>query len=107
MREVAKATRFNPAERIQHMVPFVEKLQGLFKVCSVGLRTCIFYYILWFIIDPPSVISLLCLDVGASRAELDKMNLRFLPKPVSIQGARLMPQTEIRQDGQPLRYRLK
>ena len=48
MREVAKATRFNPAERIQHMVPFVEKLQGLFKVCSVGLRTCILYFIIYY-----------------------------------------------------------
>ena len=28
MREVAKATRFNPNERVQHMVPFVKKLQG-------------------------------------------------------------------------------
>jgi len=71
MREVAKATRFNPNERVQHMVPFVKKLQ-----------------------EPN----------GRSVAELNKMNLRFAPSPVSVQGARLMPQTEIRQDSMPLRY---
>jgi len=70
MREVAKATRFNPAERVHHIEGLVEGLHA----------------------NPGAV------------AELDKLNLRFQPSPVQVQGAKLMPLTEVRQGGQGLRY---
>jgi len=41
---------------------------------------------------------------GAIR-ELDKLNLRFGQELVKVEDARVMPQTEIKQGGMPLRYR--
>ena len=43
-------------------------------------------------------------DPGA-RAEMSKLNLAFGPELVAVDNARVMPETAIRQDGVPLRYR--
>ena len=110
MREIAKITRFTPDQRQRHSTTFIRRIQGGWES---GLVTLLFFFIvpLSIIVLWSSTNVLLHLTLspfpetpGAIR-ELDKLNLRFGQELVKVEDARVMPQTEIKQGGMPLRYR--